>query len=138
MTKEPKKIRVLLADDHPVVRAGLRGMLAAEPDIEVAGEAGSGPEAVAASLARGYDVILMDLRMPGGDGVKATEQIIAADPGARVVVLTTYETDADILRAVAAGATGYLLNRSCRSSGRGFGCWPGVLRFCRVGVLTGK
>jgi DNA-binding NarL/FixJ family response regulator len=109
MTKEPKKIRVLLADDHPVVRAGLRGMLAAEPDIEVAGEAGSGPEAVAASLARGYDVILMDLRMPGGDGVKATEQIIAADPGARVVVLTTYETDADILRAVAAGATGYLL-----------------------------
>jgi len=107
MTREP--IRVLLADDHPVVRAGLRGMLAAEPDIEVAGEAGSGAEAVAASLAGEYDVVLMDLRMPGGDGVKATEQIIAADPGARVVVLTTYETDADILRAVAAGATGYLL-----------------------------
>ncbi len=110
MTKEPKKpIRVLLADDHPVVRAGLRGMLAADPGIEVAGEAGSGAEAVAASLASDYDVVLMDLRMPGGDGVKATEQIIAADPGARVVVLTTYETDADILRAVAAGATGYLL-----------------------------
>jgi DNA-binding NarL/FixJ family response regulator len=104
-----KTIRVLLADDHPVVRAGLRGMLAAEPDIEVAGEAGSGAEAVALSRAGGYDVILMDLRMPGCDGVAATEQIIAADPGARVVVLTTYETDADILRAVAAGATGYLL-----------------------------
>jgi len=104
-----RPIRVLLADDHPVVRAGLRGMLAADPGIEVAGEAGSGAEAVAASLASDYDVVLMDLRMPGGDGVKATEQIIAADPGARVVVLTTYETDADILRAVAAGATGYLL-----------------------------
>ena len=110
MTGEARRpIRVLLADDHPVVRAGLRGMLAADPGIEVAGEAGSGAEAVAASLASDYDVVLMDLRMPGGDGVKATEQIIAADPGARVVVLTTYETDADILRAVAAGATGYLL-----------------------------
>lgn len=102
-------IRVLLADDHPVVRAGLRGMLAAEPDIEVAGEAGSGPEAAALALGREYDVILMDLRMPGGDGVTATEQILAADPGARVLVLTTYESDADILRAVGAGATGYLL-----------------------------
>ena len=102
-------IRVLLADDHPVVRAGQRGMLAAEPGIEVAGEAGSGPEAVALARASAYDVILMDLRMPGGDGVAATEQILAADPGARVLVLTTYETDADILRAVEAGATGYLL-----------------------------
>jgi DNA-binding NarL/FixJ family response regulator len=105
----PPRIRVLLADDHPVVRAGLRGMLTAEPDIEVAGEAGSGPEAVALARAREYDVILMDLRMPLGDGVAATEQIVAADPAARVLVLTTYETDADILRAVEAGATGYLL-----------------------------
>jgi DNA-binding NarL/FixJ family response regulator len=103
------RIRVLLTDDHPVVRAGLRGMLAAEPDIEVAGEAGSGPEAVALARAREYDVILMDLRMPLGDGVTATGQIVAADPAARVLVLTTYETDADILRAVEAGATGYLL-----------------------------
>jgi DNA-binding NarL/FixJ family response regulator len=102
-------IRVLLTDDHPVVRAGLRGMLAAEPDIEVAGEAGSGPEAAALARSGGYDVILMDLRMPGGDGVAATAQILSADPGARVLVLTTYETDADILRAVEAGATGYLL-----------------------------
>ncbi len=102
-------IRVLLADDHPVVRAGLRGMLAAEADIEVAGEAASGPEAVARARTGGFDVILMDLRMPGGDGVAATEHILAADPGARVLILTTYETDADILRAVEAGATGYLL-----------------------------
>ena len=102
-------IRVLLADDHPVVRAGLRGMLAAEPGIEVAGGAASGPEAVAQARARAYDVILMDLRMPGGDGVIATEQIIASSPGARILILTTYETDADILRAVEAGATGYLL-----------------------------
>ncbi len=106
---EAPRIRVLLADDHPVVRAGLRGMLTAEADIEVAGEAGSGPEAVALARTREYDVILMDLRMPLGDGVAATEQIVAADPAARVLVLTTYETDADILRAVEAGATGYLL-----------------------------
>jgi DNA-binding NarL/FixJ family response regulator len=84
-------------------------MLAAEPDIEVADEAASGPEAVAIARAGAYDVILMDLRMPGGDGVAATEKIVAADPSARVLVLTTYETDADILRAVEAGATGYLL-----------------------------
>jgi DNA-binding NarL/FixJ family response regulator len=102
-------IRVLLADDHPVVRAGLRGMLAAEPGIEVAGEAASGLEAVAQARAGAYDVILMDLRMPGGDGVAATAQIIASSPGARILILTTYETDADILRAVEAGATGYLL-----------------------------
>jgi DNA-binding NarL/FixJ family response regulator len=102
-------IRVLLADDHPVVRAGLRGMLAAESDIEVAGEAGSGPEAVAVARAGHYHVILMDLRMPGGDGVTATRDILSAGSTARVLVLTTYETDADILRAVEAGATGYLL-----------------------------
>ncbi|HEX6450159.1 MAG TPA: response regulator transcription factor [Trebonia sp.] len=99
------RIRVMLADDHPVVRSGLRGMLAAEPDIEVAGEAGSGPEAVALARAREFDVILMDLRMPGGDGVAAIREL----PDAKVVVLTTYDTDADILHAVEAGAAGYLL-----------------------------
>ncbi|HLJ99053.1 MAG TPA: response regulator transcription factor [Streptosporangiaceae bacterium] len=102
-------IRVLLADDHPVVRTGLRGMLAAEPDIEVTGEASSGPEAVARVRCGDYDVILMDLRMPGGDGVEATAGILAARPDTRVLILTTYETDADILRAVEAGAAGYLL-----------------------------
>jgi DNA-binding NarL/FixJ family response regulator len=102
-------IRVLIVDDHPVVREGVRAMLAAEPDIEVAGQAGSGEEAVTFAREKPCDVVLMDLRMPGTDGVAATSRILAADPSARVVVLTTYETDADILRAVEAGAAGYLL-----------------------------
>ena len=108
-------IRVLLADDHPVVREGLRGMLAAEPGIDVAGEAGSGDEAVAVARELRPDVILMDLRMPHGDGVSAIERITGDRPGARIVVLTTYDTDADILRAVEAGATGYLLKDTPRA-----------------------
>jgi DNA-binding NarL/FixJ family response regulator len=102
-------VRVLLADDHPVVREGLRGMLAAEPDIKVVAEAGSGAEAVAMARLHRPDVILMDLRMPGGDGVEAITAIEAAPGAARIIVLTTYDTDADILRAVEAGAAGYLL-----------------------------
>lgn len=108
-------ISVLLVDDHPVVREGLRGMLEAEPDLTVIGEAGSGEEAVTRAAATSPDVILMDLRMPGLDGVGATERIVAADRTARVVVLTTYETDADILRAVEAGASGYLLKDASRA-----------------------
>jgi DNA-binding NarL/FixJ family response regulator len=104
-------IRVLLADDHPVVREGLRGMLAAEPDIEVVGEAASGPEAVALAQRLRPDVVLMDLRMPGGDGVEATRMLA----GTTVVVLTTYDSDADILRAVEAGAAGYLLKDTPRA-----------------------
>jgi DNA-binding NarL/FixJ family response regulator len=102
-------IRVLLADDHPVVRTGLAGMLAAEPDVQIVGEAASGDEAVALAVRLNPDVILMDLRMPGGDGVSATARIRAELPGAKIMVLTTYDTDADILRAVEAGAAGYLL-----------------------------
>ncbi|SDI51576.1 DNA-binding response regulator, NarL/FixJ family, contains REC and HTH domains [Actinokineospora alba] len=101
-------ITVLLVDDHPVVRAGLRGMLEAEPDLTVVGEAGSGEEAVAVARALRPQVILMDLRMPGLDGAGATAKIVA-EGGSAVVVLTTYETDTDILRAVEAGASGYLL-----------------------------
>lgn len=108
-------IRVLLVDDHPVVREGLRGMVNAEADFSVVGEAGSGDEAVVACLAHAPDVVLMDLRMPGGDGVTATGRILADRPETRVVVLTTYETDADILRAVEAGAAGYLLKDASRS-----------------------
>ena len=102
-------IRILLVDDHPVVRLGLRGMLDAEPDLTVVGEASSGAAALAAALAEKPDVVLMDLRMPDGDGVWATERILAQVPGTRVLVLTTYESDRDILRAIEAGAGGYLL-----------------------------
>jgi DNA-binding NarL/FixJ family response regulator len=102
-------IRILLVDDHPVVRHGLRGMLDAEPDLTVVGEASSGAAGVAAAAELTPDVVLMDLRMPDGDGVEATGRILARLPRTRVVVLTTYETDRDILRAIEAGACGYLL-----------------------------
>jgi DNA-binding NarL/FixJ family response regulator len=108
-------IRVMLVDDHPVVREGLRGMLEAEPDLTVVSEAGSGEEAVAVARVIEADVILMDLRMRDLDGVGATERILAEHPARKVVVLTTYETDADILRAVEAGAAGYLLKDASRA-----------------------
>lgn len=101
-------ITIILVDDHPLVREGIRGMLAACDDIEVVGQAGSGPEGVALTARLGPDLVLMDLRMPGGDGVTATREITAAGMS-RVMLLTTYESDEDILRAIEAGATGYLL-----------------------------
>ncbi|MCM4085073.1 response regulator [Paractinoplanes hotanensis] len=102
-------IAVLLVDDHPVIRAGIRAMLHDVTDLHVVGEAETGDGAVAAARELTPDVVLMDLRMPGGDGVTATAAIRAELPGTRVVILTTYETDGDILRAVEAGAAGYLL-----------------------------
>ncbi|MCW2506141.1 MAG: liaR [Actinomycetia bacterium] len=102
-------VRVLLVDDHPVVRAGMRGMLAADPGIVVLAEAGSGEQALVLVEAHRPDVVLMDLRMPGMDGVAATASITARYPEVRVLVVTTYDRDTDILRAVEAGATGYLL-----------------------------
>lgn len=102
-------IRILLVDDHPVVRMGLRGMLDAEPGLTVIGEASSGDAGVTLALAERPDIVLMDLRMPDGDGVEATGRILAAAPDLRVMVLTTYESDRDILRAIEAGASGYLL-----------------------------
>ncbi|MET7465998.1 response regulator transcription factor [Nonomuraea sp. NPDC005501] len=105
-------LTVLIVDDHPVVREGLRGMLAAEPGIEVAGEAGSGDEAVAVAPRLRPDVVLMDLRMPAGDGVSAIRRM---GPEFRVIVLTTYEGDADVGRALAAGAAGYLLKDVSRA-----------------------
>ncbi|MBB2942593.1 DNA-binding NarL/FixJ family response regulator [Actinoplanes lutulentus] len=102
-------IRILLVDDHPVVRMGLRGMLDAEADLTVIGEASSGSAGVTQALALQPDIVLMDLRMPDGDGVEATGRILAATPGVKVMVLTTYESDRDILRAIEAGASGYLL-----------------------------
>ena len=107
-------IRLLIADDHPVVRDGLRGMLASEADFEVVGEAASGAEAVLLTERERPDVVLMDLQMPGVDGATATAEIAERFPDTRVLVLTTYDTDADILRAVEAGATGYLLKDAPR------------------------
>jgi DNA-binding NarL/FixJ family response regulator len=102
-------IRIVLADDHPLVREGIRGMLQGNEGIEIVGQASSGPEAVTLVAELAPDLVLMDLRMPGGDGVDATKRIVEAFPRTRVVVLTTYETDSDILRAIEAGASGYLL-----------------------------
>ena len=102
-------VRVLVADDHPVVRDGLVALLGTQPDLDVVGTAADGLEAVAQVAALAPDVVVMDLRMPHLDGAGATARITAEHPGVRVLVLTTYDTDADIVRAVEAGATGYLL-----------------------------
>ena len=102
-------VRVLIADDHPVVRSGIRGMLAPDPGLEVVGEAADGAEAVALTLRERPDVVLMDLRMPELDGVSATAEIRARRPETQILVLTTYDTDSDIVRAIDAGAIGYLL-----------------------------
>nr|WP_218885637.1 response regulator transcription factor [Kineococcus aurantiacus] len=99
----------MVVDDHPVVRRGLEGLLATTDDLEVVGTAGDGHEAVEQVRRLLPDVVLMDLRMPGGDGAAATGRIRREHPSVHVLVLTTYETDADIVRAVEAGATGYLL-----------------------------
>jgi DNA-binding NarL/FixJ family response regulator len=104
-------IRLVIVDDHPVVRDGLRGMLSAA-GFEVVGEAASGDEAVAVVTALSPDVVLMDLRMPGSDGLSAIERL-RAHP-CRVLVLTTYDTDRDVLPAIKAGATGYLLKDTPR------------------------
>jgi DNA-binding NarL/FixJ family response regulator len=106
-------VRVIIVDDHPVVREGLRAVLSTEPDITVVGECGSAEEAVPAAAELAPDVVLMDLRLPGLDGVAATGQITAAG-GPAVLVLTTYDTDGDIARAIAAGAVGYLLKDAPR------------------------
>ncbi|KAB8183778.1 response regulator [Microbispora catharanthi] len=108
-------LRLMIVDDHPVVREGLRGMLESDPGITVVGEAASGDEAVVRAGELTPDVILMDLRMPGGDGVSATTRILADRPESRVIVLTTYEADQDIVRAVEAGAAGYLLKDTSRA-----------------------
>ena len=102
-------IRVIIVDDHPIVRDGLRGMFAGAPGIEVIGEADDGARAVDLARALDPDVILMDLRMPGVDGVTAIRRLMALGVRARVVVLTTYDTEAEVLPAIEAGATGYLL-----------------------------
>jgi len=108
------KIKILMADDHPVVRAGIRGMLETQPDFEVIAEAENGQEALDQVVKLKPDVVLMDLRMPEMDGVEAIGKIKESHPEIHIMVLTTYDTDADIVRAVEAGATGYLLKDAPR------------------------
>jgi DNA-binding NarL/FixJ family response regulator len=108
-------IRLLIADDHPVVRDGLSGMFATDPDFEVVGEAGDGAEAVRLAVELTPDVILMDLRMPGTDGVAAITELARRSVPVRVLVLTTYDTDSYVLPAIEAGATGYLLKDAPRA-----------------------
>jgi DNA-binding NarL/FixJ family response regulator len=102
-------IRVLVTDDHPIVRSGIVALLGAADDIAVVGEAADGQEAVDLALALDPDLVLMDLRMPRLTGDEATALILRARPRIRVVVLTTYESDTNILTAIEAGASGYLL-----------------------------
>ncbi|GAB2442068.1 response regulator [Nocardia tengchongensis] len=111
MTEAKTVVRLVLCDDHVVVRAGLRALLGSAGGIEVVGEAGSGPEAVALAERLRPDVVLMDLQLGGDmDGIEATRRITTTlRPAPHVLVLTTFDTDADITRAIAAGATGYLL-----------------------------
>jgi len=107
-------IRLLIVDDHPVVRDGLRGMFAGDPDFEVLADASDGAEALARAEALRPDVILMDLRMPGVDGVTAIRRLSERNIPSRVLVLTTYDSDSDVVPAIEAGATGYLLKDSPR------------------------
>jgi DNA-binding NarL/FixJ family response regulator len=108
-------IRLLIVDDHPVVRDGLRAVLATQTDLQVVGEADTGAAALAQVATDPPDVVLMDLQMPGLPGVSTIERIREAHPQVRVLVLTTYDTDADITAAIEAGATGYLLKDTPRA-----------------------
>jgi DNA-binding NarL/FixJ family response regulator len=105
-------IRVLIVDDDELMRAGLRGVLSSDPAIAVAGEAGDGRDALHRARLLEPDVVLMDVRMPGLDGIAATERVLAEVPGARVVILTTFEQDDYIFGALRAGASGFLLKRT--------------------------
>lgn len=102
-------IRILVVDDHPIVRSGLTSVLASQTDFDVVGEATNGDEAISAAARLTPDLILMDLRMPVRNGVDASAAILAARPSTRIVVLTTYASDGEVLRAIEAGAVGYLL-----------------------------
>jgi two-component system NarL family response regulator len=103
------KIRVLVVDDHKVVRVGLRAMISHEPDMEVVAEAGNAPEALAAHATFQPDVTLVDLRLPDISGAELITQIRQRDPKARFIILTSYDADEDVFRAIQAGAHGYLL-----------------------------
>jgi DNA-binding NarL/FixJ family response regulator len=109
-----RSIRLLIVDDHPVVRDGLSGIFAGDPDFEVVGQAANGAEAVTRAEQLEADVVLMDLRMPEMGGVEAIKQLRKRVPSAHVIVLTTYDTDNEVLSAIEAGATAYLLKDAPR------------------------
>lgn len=109
-----RTIGVMLVDDHPVVREGLSSMLQSADGVSVVGQAGSGEEAIAMVTTLAPDIVLLDLQMGGMDGVETTGHLLRAAPATKVVIVTTYESDTDILRAVEAGAAGYLLKGSSR------------------------
>ena len=142
MSTLDRPIRLLIVDDHPVVRDGLRGVFTGDPDFEVVGEAGDGAEAVAMVERNPADVVLMDLRMPRMGGVEAIARLREAAPTTRVLVLTTFDTDRDVLPAIEAGATGYLLKdaprdelvRAVRAASRG----ESVLSSAVAGRLMGQ
>jgi DNA-binding NarL/FixJ family response regulator len=109
------RIRIMAVDDHPLIRSGLRAVIASEPDMEMVGEAANGEEAIDRYREERPDIVLMDLRMPVMDGLAATLAILREFPDAKIVALTTYEGDEDIHRALSAGARGYLLKDMMRS-----------------------
>lgn len=116
MTQPPDSpITILTADDHPLIRDGLAAVLRAESGLQVVAEAANGEEAIEAYARLHPDIVLMDLRMPVMDGLTATRAILADDPNARIIVLTTYDGDEDIYRALSAGARGYLLKDMMRT-----------------------
>lgn len=110
--KDGSKIRIVVADDHFVVRMGLTALVNTEPDLEVVGEAADGNQAIQAFEKHKPDLVLMDLRMPVKDGIHATAEIRAKHPNARILMLTTFDGDTDIHRAMEAGAQGYVLKNS--------------------------
>jgi DNA-binding NarL/FixJ family response regulator len=113
-TDSERRIRLLIVDDHPIVRDGLRAVFESEAAFEVVGQAADGAEALDRATALGVDVVLMDLRMPRMGGVEAIRRLRKAAPDIRVLVLTTFDSDSDVLPAVEAGATGYLLKDAPR------------------------
>jgi DNA-binding NarL/FixJ family response regulator len=137
-----RSIRLLIVDDHPVVRDGLSGIFAGDPDFEVIGQAANGVDAVRQAEELQADVVLMDLRMPEMGGVEAIKQLRKRTPSAHVIVLTTYDTDNEVLSAIEAGATGYLLKdapreeliRAVRAAHRG----ESVLSPSVAGQLMGR
>ena len=107
-------IRILLADDHPSLRAGLASILNSQPGLTVVAEAGSGRETVEKASATTPDLLIVDLRMPDGDGIQTIKQLVAANPHVKVLVLTTYDNEEDIFNALEAGARGYILKDTTR------------------------